>query len=91
MGEGGVVKVGGDHGELRPWHYTYEGRGGQWGTPTMALHIRIQRGVDPLDVELGHGARDGVVDVPRQVALLAELLHPLPPSSNCVPALQEDA
>ena len=37
-----VVRVGGDDGELRPWHYIYEGRRGRWGTPTMALHIRIQ-------------------------------------------------
>ena len=29
--------VGGDHGELLPWHYTYEGSRGRWGTPTMAL------------------------------------------------------
>ena len=35
-----VVRVG-DDGELRPWHYIYEGRRGQWVTPTMALHIRI--------------------------------------------------
>jgi len=37
-----VLRVGGDEGELRPWHYIYEGRGGRWGPPTMALHIRIQ-------------------------------------------------
>ena len=47
-----VVRVGGDDGELRPWHYIYEGmnesngnpkgRRGIWGTPTLALHIRIQ-------------------------------------------------
>jgi hypothetical protein len=37
-----VVRVGGDDGELRPWHYIYEGRRGRWGTPTMALHIRMQ-------------------------------------------------
>jgi len=41
-----VVRVGGDDGELRPWHYIYEGRRGRWGTPTMTLPIRIQhRGV----------------------------------------------
>ena len=27
-----VVRVGGDDGELRPWHYIYEGRRGRWGT-----------------------------------------------------------
>ena len=35
-----VVRVGGDDGELRPWHYIYEVRRGRWGTLTMALHIR---------------------------------------------------
>ena len=34
-----VVGVGGDDGELRPWHYIYEGRMGRWETPTMALNI----------------------------------------------------
>ena len=34
-----VVRLGGDDGELRPWHYIYEGGRAQWGTPTMALHI----------------------------------------------------
>jgi len=34
-----VVRVRRDDGELRPWHYIYEGRRGRWGTPTMALHI----------------------------------------------------
>jgi len=34
-----VVRVGGDDGELLPWHYIYEGRKVRWGTPTMALHI----------------------------------------------------
>ena len=29
--------VAGDDGELRPWHYAYEGRRGRWGTPTMEL------------------------------------------------------
>ena len=33
-----VVRLGGDDGELRPWHYIYEGRRGRRGTPTMALH-----------------------------------------------------
>ena len=32
-----VVRVGGDDGELRPWHSIYEGRKGRWGIPTMAL------------------------------------------------------
>ena len=35
------MRVGGDDGELRPWHFIYEGRRGRWGTPTMALHIRM--------------------------------------------------
>ena len=35
------VRAGGDDGELRPWHFIYEGRRGRWGTPTMALHIRM--------------------------------------------------
>ena len=38
------MRVGGDDGGLRPWHYIYEGRRGRWGTPTMALHIRIAPG-----------------------------------------------
>ena len=29
-----VVRVEGDDGEFRPWHYTYKGRRGRWGTPT---------------------------------------------------------
>ena len=33
------MRVGGDEGELRPWHYIYEGKRGRVGTPTMALHI----------------------------------------------------
>jgi hypothetical protein len=37
-----VVRIGGDDGELRPWHYVYEGRRERWGSLTMALHIRIQ-------------------------------------------------
>ena len=32
------VRVGGDDGELRPWHYICESRRGRWGTPTMKLH-----------------------------------------------------
>jgi hypothetical protein len=36
-----VVRVGGDDGELRPWHYIYEGRRGRWGIPNMALHMRV--------------------------------------------------
>ena len=36
------MRVGGDDGDLRSWHYIYEGGRGQLGTPTMALHIRIQ-------------------------------------------------
>ena len=36
------MRVGGDDGELLPWHYIYEGRRGRWGTPTMTLHIHIQ-------------------------------------------------
>ena len=27
------MSVGGNHGELQPWHYTYEGKRGRWGTP----------------------------------------------------------
>ena len=37
-----VVRARGDDEEFRPWHYIHEGRGGRWGTLTMALHIRIQ-------------------------------------------------
>ena len=33
------MRVGGDDGELRPWHFIYEGRRGRWGTPIMALYI----------------------------------------------------
>ena len=35
------MRAGGDDGELRPWHYIYEGRRGRWGTATMALHKRV--------------------------------------------------
>ena len=33
------LMVGGDDEELRPWHFLYEGRRGWWGPPTMALPI----------------------------------------------------
>jgi len=32
------MRVGWDDGELRPWHYIYEGRMRRWVIPNMALH-----------------------------------------------------
>ena len=34
-----VLRVGGGDGELRPWHYIYEGERGRWGSPTTVLHL----------------------------------------------------
>ena len=36
-----VVRVGGDDGEPRPFHYIYERRRGRWGTPTITRIIRM--------------------------------------------------
>ena len=36
-----VVRVGGDDGELRPWHFIHEGGRGRWETPTMAPRLNV--------------------------------------------------
>ena len=35
------MRVGGDDGELRPWHFLYEGRRGRWGTQSAGSALLI--------------------------------------------------
>ena len=44
------MRVEGDDGELRPWHYMYEGRRGRWGT--CALGVARHRSLHKVVVEI---------------------------------------
>ena len=81
-----VVKVGGNDGNLRPWHYMYKGRRGRWGTPTTCVSVSVSVNESKVNSNAGSngstGGGGGWGVIPEELAVLAGLLAFKAPEST---------